>query len=76
MENTNIMIKQTQKRILIKTIIYRILGVLITFIGGILFTNNIKSAITVTMLIEIVQTIVYFMYEEIWNKVKWGYLLD
>jgi len=76
MENTNIMIKQSQKRILIKTIIYRILGVLITFIGGMLFTNNIKSAITVTMLIEIIQTIVYFMYEEIWNKIKWGYLLD
>ena len=76
MENTNIMIKQSQKRILIKTIIYRILGVLITFIGGILFTNNIKSAITVTMLIEIIQTIVYFMYEEIWNKVEWGYLLN
>tara|TARA_R110001592_G_scaffold18537_1_gene76806 strand:+ start:405 stop:635 length:231 start_codon:yes stop_codon:yes gene_type:complete len=76
MENTNIMIKQSQKRILIKTIIYRILGVLITFIGGMLFTNNIKSAIKVTMLIEIVQTIVYFLYEEIWNKIKWGYLLD
>jgi uncharacterized membrane protein len=76
MENTNIMIKQSQRRILIKTIIYRILGVLITFIGGMLFTNNIKSAIKVTMLIEIVQTIVYFLYEEIWNKIKWGYLLD
>ena len=76
MKNTNIMIKQSQRRILIKTIIYRILGVLITFIGGMLFTNNIKSAIKVTMLIEIVQTIVYFLYEEIWNKIKWGYLLD
>ena len=40
-----------------------------------LFTNNIKSAITVTMLIEIIQTIVYFMYEELWNKINWGYVL-
>ena len=67
------MIKQSQKRILIKTLIYRILGVFITFIGGILFTNNIRSALTITMLIEIVQTVVYFMYEEIWNKIDWGY---
>ena len=44
MENTNIVIRQSQQRILIKTFIYRILGVLITFIGGILFTNNIKRS--------------------------------
>lgn len=75
MENTNIVIRQSQQRILIKTVIYRILGVLITFIGGMLFTNNIRSAITVTILIEIIQTIVYFIYEELWNKINWGYVL-
>jgi uncharacterized membrane protein len=67
------MIKQSQKRILIKTLIYRILSVIITFIGGILFTNNIRSALMITMLIEIIQTVIYFMYEEIWNKIDWGY---
>jgi uncharacterized membrane protein len=75
MENTNIVIKQSQQRILIKTLIYRILGILITFIGGILFTNNIKSAFTVTILIELTQTLVYFIYEELWNKINWGYIL-
>tara|TARA_Y100000817_G_C16366688_1_gene328460 strand:- start:209 stop:442 length:234 start_codon:yes stop_codon:yes gene_type:complete len=72
----NIIIKQSHERIVIKTLIYRILGVLITFIGGMLFTNNIKSAITVTMLIEIIQTIVYFIYEESWNKINWGMLYN
>lgn len=75
MKNTNIIIKQSQERIMIKTVIYRILGVFITFIGGMLFTNNIKSAITVTILIEIIQTLVYFMYEELWNKINWGYII-
>ena len=67
------MIKQSQKRILIKTLIYRILGIFITFIGGILFTKNIRSAFIITMLIEIIQTVIYFIYEELWNKIDWGY---
>ena len=65
---------QSQKRIVIKTIIYRILGILITFIGGYLFTKNYKNAFLITMLIEITQMTVYFIYEQVWNKVKWGYL--
>tara|TARA_B100001248_G_C27388968_1_gene461248 strand:- start:880 stop:1092 length:213 start_codon:yes stop_codon:yes gene_type:complete len=65
---------QSQKRIIIKTIIYRILGILITFIGGFLFTNNFKSAFMVTILIEVMQMIVYFSYEQLWNKIEWGYL--
>ena len=65
---------QSQKRIVIKTIIYRILGILITFIGGFLFTNNFKSAFMVTILIEVMQMIVYFSYEQLWNNIEWGYL--
>lgn len=65
---------QSQKRIFIKTIIYRILGILITFIGGYLFTKNYKNAFLITMLIEITQMTVYFIYEQVWNKVEWGYL--
>ena len=74
MNNHNgILIKQTQKRIVIKTVIYRILGILITFTGGFLFTNNFKSAFMVTILIEVMQMIVYFFYEQLWNKIEWGY---
>ena len=70
-------LKQTQKRIIIKTLIYRILGILITFIGGFLFTNNFKSAFIVTILIEVMQMIVYFSYEQLWNKIEWGiYQID
>ena len=69
-------LKQTQKRIVIKTIIYRILGLIITFLGGLLFTNNLKSAFMVTILIEVIQMIVYFSYEQLWNKIQWGFYSD
>ena len=67
---------QSQKRIVIKTILYRILGILITFIGGYLFTKNYKNAFLITMLIEITQMIVYFIYEQLWNKIEWGISLN
>ena len=65
-------VEQTQKRLLVKTIIYRIIGILITFIGGFLFTNDYKNALLVTLLIEFTQMLIYFIYEQLWNNIEWG----
>ncbi|MBN1696988.1 MAG: DUF2061 domain-containing protein [Spirochaetales bacterium] len=35
-------------------------------------TGNIKESLNITLLFNIVQTILYFVHERIWNKIGWG----
>ena len=65
--------KQTQKRLIVKTIIYRVLGLLITFSISYIFIKDFTKSIFSSILIEFTQTIVYYLYEMYWNTIEWGY---
>lgn len=71
-KSTNVYMIQSNRRILIKSILYRILGIIISFITANLFINNIKKALLLTILTEIIQTTIYILYEKIWNNIKYG----
>ena len=64
-------LKQTEKRIAFKTVLYRIVSVIIAFTVGYLWTGKLLRSIYLTIFIELVQTINYFIYENIWDQIKW-----
>ena len=64
---------QSNHRILVKSVMFRLIALMITFIITYLFTSNFKKSIKVSVFIETLQFISYFIYELIWNNITWGY---
>jgi uncharacterized membrane protein len=69
---SNVSVIQTNNRILLKTILYRVITIIISFIISNAFFKNIKKALFLTIIIELIQMINYCFYEIIWNNIKWG----
>jgi len=64
--------KITVQRSIVKTISYRVIVVILDFIAIYLFTGQIKVALWFTIVSNIYTTIVYFIHERVWDKIKWG----
>jgi len=60
------------ERSFVKTITYRILIVISTFIVTYLLTGEIRLSIEITALANIINTFLYFFHERIWNRISWG----
>ena len=69
-------LKQSNKRILLKTILYRILGITIMLIVSFLYTKNYLLALSISIFTEIAQTILYLLYEYVWNNITWGLITN
>jgi len=63
------MYKETKKRTLIKTILWRAIATLNSFLVlCINLNNNLKSAIVM----NITGFFIYYVFERIFNKITWG----
>jgi len=79
--NETINYGETKRRTVVKSIIWRIIGVLWTFIGAyliiLLVPNKYASAFLLATLIAAyhhsTRMVMYYFYERIWIKIKWGY---
>ena len=67
--------KQSRRRIIVKTSLYRFIGVVFTLIFSYMFTKNISKSIKITALTETFQTLLYFIYEHSWNGIRYGMVL-
>lgn len=67
---------QTNERLLLKTIIFRILAIIITFSISYIYTNNFRKSFKVSIFIETLQLFLYFINEHIWNNITWGYIIS
>ena len=65
-------VKQTETRIAFKTFLYRIISIIISFSVGYCWTGQLLKSLYLTIFIELVQTINYFVYENIWEQINWG----
>ena len=63
---------ETLKRSLVKTISYRAVIIILDFLAVYFFTGKIKAAVLYTIVSNIYTTIIYFLHERIWIKIKWG----
>lgn len=62
----------TTKRSLVKTISWRLTGSAATFGIGYLISKNFLIAGSIASIQLVANTILYFIHERIWNRIKWG----
>ena len=56
------------KKSTLKTISWRIIAILTTFVICWLFTDNISSSFNISIVGAIISTIEYYIHERLWNK--------
>ncbi len=64
--------KETLKRSALKSISYRVVILVCDFATIYLFTGQIKVALGFMVVSNIYTTVLYFIHERVWEKIKWG----
>lgn len=62
----------TARRSLVKTISWRLTGSGATFLISYLIAGDFAIAGTIAMIQLMSNTVLYFLHERIWNKIRWG----
>lgn len=63
---------EAQKRSIVKTITWRVTGSGATFLIAFLAVGDISISGTIALIQLVLNTILYYIHERIWNKVTWG----
>ena len=62
----------TARRSLVKTISWRITGSGATFLISYAILGNVTISGTIAAIQLIFNTVLYFIHERIWNRIRWG----
>ena len=62
----------SNKRSITKALTWRALASLATFIISYIVTGNIAAATGIASVQVVVNLILYYVHERIWNKINWG----
>jgi len=60
------------KRSLAKTVSWRVVGTVATFLISWLITGALTLAFSIGIIELISKLVLYFLHERAWNKIKWG----
>lgn len=60
------------KRSIVKTVTYRLLIILSTFTIVFLTTKRLDLTIGITFSANVINTLLYYIHERVWNKIHWG----
>lgn len=64
--------RETRKRTLVKSIIYRIFIILTVWLMLVFMGQESEESLIVSVVANIGWTIAYYFYDRIWLKIKWG----
>lgn len=67
--------KETVRRTLVKSVLYRILMVLSDFGIVYLLSGEFEISISFAIINSLFNTLAYFGYDRIWDKIKWGKII-
>jgi uncharacterized membrane protein len=67
---------ETIGRSVVKTISYRLAILILDFTCIYLFTGQIKIALGFMVISNIYTTLGYFFHERIWDRIKWGKIMN
>jgi uncharacterized membrane protein len=62
----------TKKRSLAKSLTWRVIAVVSTFIIGYAMTGSLAFAASLTVVSNVINFVLYYLHERIWLKVNWG----
>lgn len=63
---------ETNKRSLAKTITWRITGSSATFLIAYIITGNLAASSVIGLTQMVLNTVLYYIHERLWNLFKWG----
>lgn len=63
---------QRMSRALVKTLLYRVLMVVITIAVALVVTGNTGDALSIGVASNAIKTGTYYGYERIWDRIAWG----
>jgi len=64
---------ESRKRSLVKSIIWRVLGIVILGVITWLFTKSWKITTSVTVLFHVIRVVLYYFHERLWSGINWGF---
>lgn len=62
----------TRRRSLAKAASYRLFATSLVFLLALLFTGEIGSSVKIGLSAAIGKTVLYYMWERVWNRIEWG----
>jgi len=65
--------KETRKRSIVKAISYKIICIIILAFITYLITGDIVQMTSIVIIFQLIQMIIYYLHERVWEQVKWGY---
>ena len=65
-------LSESSRRSVAKTISWRVTGSLSTFLISFIVSGDFVVAGSIAMVQITVNTVLYFIHERVWNKIKWG----
>lgn len=63
---------QRTARALVKTLLYRVLMIVITVLVAFVVTGNTGEALSIGLVANVVKTGTYYGYERLWDRIAWG----
>ena len=75
MNATDIVTRRTlhaHSRVIVKTICYRIFMFLITAIIALVVTGSLAEALSIGVATNLLKTLTYYGYEQLWAHISWG----
>ena len=64
----------TKKRSWVKSIVWRVIGIVLLGVISYLITGNWKEMTSITVLFHGIRVIMYYYHERLWERVSWGRL--
>lgn len=66
------MFYETKTRTIVKAIFWRIIATLITWGTVYYYTRELSESIELTIVAALIGIIAYYVYERVWNRIRWG----
>ena len=63
---------ETRARSIIKSIVWRLICIIVSIITSYILTNKWDIALAIGTTYNVITMILYYLHERFWNKVHWG----
>jgi len=63
---------ETRKRSIIKSLLWRLICIIVSIVTSFLLTRNWDLAVAIGSIYNLITMILYYFHERFWNKIKWG----
>ncbi|MEW5692936.1 MAG: DUF2061 domain-containing protein [Candidatus Hydrogenedentota bacterium] len=64
----------TKLRSMVKSIVWRVIGIIILAVIAYATTSSIKEMTIITLLFHSIRVILYYIHERVWEHINWGRL--